>query len=189
MSQLPAPIRAALGLVATVVQDRRGLSDKVLELPVLAVSTALQVSLRAQQRYAELTVRGDELLTQWQGGAPEEPPAWARFDDDTDSDTDGEDTTADRTVPADEPAAPPAPTTSTPPVSPAKAAKAAKAMAKVAAAAEAAHDAQVTPGATANPPVKPPVKRAAKKVTAPRNGKASAFDRINDSEPPEQPTD
>ena len=69
---LPAPFRAALGVVASLadaLRDGRGLPDRVLELPVLAVSTALQLSLRAQQQYAALTVRGDELLTQLRGGA------------------------------------------------------------------------------------------------------------------------
>ena len=81
MSQLPAPIRAALGLVATIVHDGRSLPGKAVELPVLAVSTALQLSLRAQQRYAALTVRGDEFLTELRGGAPDDPPAWATFDE------------------------------------------------------------------------------------------------------------
>ena len=61
---------------------RRLCPTRSLELPVLAVSTALQLSLRAQQHYAALTVRGDELLTPLRGGAPDEPPEWARFDDD-----------------------------------------------------------------------------------------------------------
>jgi hypothetical protein len=78
-----------LGVVATVAAAVRegstrpqGLTDRVLELPVLAVSTALQYSLRAQQRYTALTVRGDELLTQLRGGASDDPPPWATFEDD-----------------------------------------------------------------------------------------------------------
>ena len=60
---LPGPVRAALGLVAlTARRSRHALPDKAIELPMLAVSTALQVSLRAQQRYAELAARGDEIL-------------------------------------------------------------------------------------------------------------------------------
>ncbi len=92
LTQLPAPLRAALGLAATVadtvteaVKDGRGLppgfTDKVLELPVLAVSTALQLSLRAQQQYTALTVRGDEVLSQLRG-VSDEAPEWATFDDD-----------------------------------------------------------------------------------------------------------
>jgi hypothetical protein len=78
---LPSFLRAAIGIVATVVDDRHSLPDRALELPVLAVSTALQMSLRAQQRYAALTARGDEFLNSLRG-VPDEPPAWARFDDD-----------------------------------------------------------------------------------------------------------
>jgi hypothetical protein len=81
MPQLPGPFRAALGVIATVVDDRRTLPDRALELPVLAVSTALQMSLRAQQRYAALTAKGDEFLSQLRG-APDEAPPWATFDDD-----------------------------------------------------------------------------------------------------------
>lgn len=51
-----------------------------MELPVLAVGAVLQASLRAQQLYAELTARGDEAISQLRG-APDEPPAWASFDD------------------------------------------------------------------------------------------------------------
>jgi hypothetical protein len=80
MPQLPAPLRAAIGAIATVVEERHTLPDKALQFPVLAVSTALQISLRAQQRYAALTAKGDEVLGQRQP-TPEEPPAWAVFDD------------------------------------------------------------------------------------------------------------
>jgi hypothetical protein len=80
MAPIPTPVRAALGLMASAVETARTLPDRVVELPVLAVSTALQVSLRAQQRYAELTLRGDELIGRLHG-PPEEPPSWATFDD------------------------------------------------------------------------------------------------------------
>ena len=61
MPPLPSPVRAALGLAATMLDEARHLPDKAIELPMLAVSTALQLSLRAQQRYAELAARGDEV--------------------------------------------------------------------------------------------------------------------------------
>jgi hypothetical protein len=80
MSQLPGPVRAALGLVVTTIDNARTLPAKIIELPVLAVSTALQASLRAQQRYAELEMRGDELLGRLRA-APEEAPEWATFDE------------------------------------------------------------------------------------------------------------
>jgi hypothetical protein len=76
--RLPGPVRAALGLVATAADEARHLPERALELPMLAVSSALQMSLRAQQRYARLTARGDELL---RGQPSDEPPEWATFDE------------------------------------------------------------------------------------------------------------
>jgi hypothetical protein len=79
MPQLPTPIRAAVGLLATALDEARRLPDRAIELPMLAVSTALQMSLRAQQRYAALAARGDELLNR--RGPTDEPPPWATFDE------------------------------------------------------------------------------------------------------------
>lgn len=79
MPQLPTPVRAALGLVATAVDEARRLPDKAIELPMLAVSTALQLSLRAQQRYAHLAARGDELLNHHE--VTDDAPPWATFDE------------------------------------------------------------------------------------------------------------
>ena len=59
---LPGPLRAAVGLVATAADEAKHLPDRAIELPMLAVSSALQASLRAQQRYARLAARGDEVL-------------------------------------------------------------------------------------------------------------------------------
>lgn len=79
MPSLPMPLRAAVGLAATVVQEARHFPDKAIELPMLAVSTALQVSLRAQQRYALLAARGDEVINR--RTPSDEPPPWATFDE------------------------------------------------------------------------------------------------------------
>jgi hypothetical protein len=79
MPQLPTPLRAAVGLVATALDEARRLPDKAIELPMLAVSTALQMSLRAQQRYASLAARGDDLLNRRE--PTDEPPPWATFDE------------------------------------------------------------------------------------------------------------
>lgn len=76
---VPAPLRAAVGLVATAADEARRLPDRALELPMLAISTALQASVRAQQRYACLTARGEALLNRTH--PTDEPPAWATFDD------------------------------------------------------------------------------------------------------------
>ena|SRR5690348_11249789 len=78
MPPLPMPFRVALGLVATAREEAKNLPDKVIELPMLAVSTALQLSLRAQQRYAHLAAKGDDLLAG--RTTTDEPPEWATFD-------------------------------------------------------------------------------------------------------------
>ena len=80
MPALPTPFRAALGVVATLRDNAKDFPDKAIELPMLAVSTALQLSLRAQQRYAALAAKGDDLLAGRR--TTDEPPAWATFDDD-----------------------------------------------------------------------------------------------------------
>src|SRR5205823_5077796 len=77
---IPTPLRAAAGLAAATIDEARRLPDRLLGFPVLAVSTALQVSLKAQQRYAELVARGDQLLEQLRG-QQDGAPGWARFDD------------------------------------------------------------------------------------------------------------
>ena len=79
MPSLPSPFRAALGVVATVLDNAKDFPDKAIELPMLAVSTALQLSLRAQQRYAALAAKGDDLLAGRH--TTDEPPPWATFDD------------------------------------------------------------------------------------------------------------
>jgi hypothetical protein len=77
--QLPGPLRAAVGIVASAAEEAKRLPDRAIELPMLAVSTALQASLRAQQRYARLAARGDAVLNR--RPASDEPPPWATFDD------------------------------------------------------------------------------------------------------------
>ena len=87
MPQLPSPFRAVIGLAAEAAEQARALPatlpNKALELPMLAVSTALQLSLRAQQRYAMLAARGEEILNHHE--TTDEPPEWATFDDPTPS--------------------------------------------------------------------------------------------------------
>jgi hypothetical protein len=75
------PLRAAAGLAAVAIDEARRLPNRVVGLPVLAMGAALQLSLRAQQQYAELVARGDQLLGQLRG-AEQDTPAWARFDED-----------------------------------------------------------------------------------------------------------
>jgi hypothetical protein len=77
---LPLPVRVAAGLVAIAVEQARGLPRLALELPVTAVSQALQASMRVQQKVTELAIKGDQVL----GVGPpiEDEPAWATFDED-----------------------------------------------------------------------------------------------------------
>ena len=84
MPNLPTPIRAALGLAATAVDEARKLPETlpqaVSTVPLRAVSTAMQASLKLQQHLATLSARGDEVLSQLRGHSAE-PPTWATFDD------------------------------------------------------------------------------------------------------------
>lgn len=77
--QFPGPLRAVVGLLANAADEAKHLPDRAVELPMLAVSTALQVSLRAQQRYARLAARGEEVLNR--RPPTDEPPSWATFDE------------------------------------------------------------------------------------------------------------
>ena len=49
---IPPPLRAAAGLAALAIDSARKVPQQLVGLPVLAVSTALQASLKAQQTYA-----------------------------------------------------------------------------------------------------------------------------------------
>lgn len=78
--EIPEPIRAAAGLAATVLDQARHLPATITGLPVRAAGIAMQTSLRLQQHYASLVVKGDELLTQI--NRSDADPPWATFDDD-----------------------------------------------------------------------------------------------------------
>lgn len=87
MPNLPIPIRAALGLAATAVEEARKLPETlpqaVTTVPVIAVGAAMQASMRVQQRIAALAAKGDQVISEFRG-TPSEPPAWATFDDEAD---------------------------------------------------------------------------------------------------------
>src|SRR4051812_23187602 len=72
--QFPGPVRAVVGLLASAAEEAKHLPDRAIELPMLAVSSALQASLRAQQRYARLAARGDEVLSRRR--PTDDPPPW-----------------------------------------------------------------------------------------------------------------
>ncbi len=79
--EIPEPIRAAAGLAATLLDQARQLPSAITGLPVRVAGMAMQTSLRLQQRYAGLVVKGDELLTQV-SRTDDADPSWATFDDD-----------------------------------------------------------------------------------------------------------
>ena len=79
MSPLPYPVRIAAGLVATAVEQARDLPRHAVELPVTAVSQALQVSMRVQQKVTELAIKGDRALGTLHPA--DDVPSWATFDD------------------------------------------------------------------------------------------------------------
>jgi hypothetical protein len=173
MAPLPTPVRAAIGLMADAVDAARTLPERAVELPVLAVSTALQVSLRAQQRYAEWTLRGDELLARLHE-PPEEPPPWATFDD-------------EEPVPAPaEPAGQPATTATTPEPPDASAA--------LPAAGEPAMDSSATPAGAPEPPTDAPPAGTAGGPQPPSDDSAARAPSPGDQatkqdEPPNPPND
>lgn len=80
MSTLPLPIRIAAGLAVVALERARNLPKDVTEWPMTAVSQALQVSMRVQQRITELAIKGDEALASLR--EPEEDPPWVVFDED-----------------------------------------------------------------------------------------------------------
>jgi hypothetical protein len=80
MKPLPMPIRLAAGLVVTALEEAQELPRKLVELPVTAVSQALQASMRMQQRVTELAIKGDRALGSLR--PVPETPTWARFDED-----------------------------------------------------------------------------------------------------------
>jgi hypothetical protein len=79
MSPLPYPVRIAAGLVVTAVEQARELPRHAVELPVTAVSQALQVSMRVQQKVTELAIKGDRALGTLHPA--DDVPSWATFDD------------------------------------------------------------------------------------------------------------
>ena len=80
MSTLPLAVRVAAGIAATAVEWARRLPQDVAELPVTAMSRAMQVSMRVQQQVTELAIKGDNAIALLR--TPAEDPPWAVFDED-----------------------------------------------------------------------------------------------------------
>ncbi|MGH3785885.1 MAG: lipid droplet-associated protein [Pseudonocardiaceae bacterium] len=83
MSHVPLPVRVAVGLVVTAMEQARKLPDQLAELPVTAASRAVQAGMRMQQRVTELAIKGDQVFSLLR--PVEDTPPWARFDEDDES--------------------------------------------------------------------------------------------------------
>jgi hypothetical protein len=80
MSHVPLPVRVAMGLVVTAVEQARKLPEQLSELPVTAASRAVQAGMRMQQRVTELAIKGDQVFSLFR--PVHDSPPWARFDED-----------------------------------------------------------------------------------------------------------
>lgn len=80
MSHLPLPVRVAVGLVATALEQARKLPEQLADLPVTTASHVVQVGMRLQQRVTQLAIKGDEVFSRLR--PVEDTAPWARFDED-----------------------------------------------------------------------------------------------------------
>jgi hypothetical protein len=80
MSTLPLPVRVAVGLAVTAVEQARKLPEQLSDLPVTAASRAVQAAMRMQQRVTELAIKGDQVCALFR--PVEDTAPWARFDED-----------------------------------------------------------------------------------------------------------
>ena len=64
---LPTPFAAALGVIPTAIDNAKRVPTKVVQLPILVVSTALTRWAEAQQRYDELAERGERFVASVRG--------------------------------------------------------------------------------------------------------------------------
>jgi hypothetical protein len=66
-SPVPKPVSACLGLVPTVLDGIRRLPGKAVQLPVIAVSSALAGVEYAKREYGDLAGRGERLVARLRG--------------------------------------------------------------------------------------------------------------------------
>jgi hypothetical protein len=92
MSHVPLPVRVAMGLVVSAVEQARKLPEQLADLPVTAASKAVQAGMRVQQRVTELAIRGDQVLSLLR--PVEDTPPWAKFDEDSEPPRPGTEATA-----------------------------------------------------------------------------------------------
>ncbi|MGZ6826483.1 MAG: hypothetical protein ACXVGH_06785 [Mycobacteriales bacterium] len=76
-SPVPTPVAAALGLVPTVVDGVKSLPGKAVQLPVLAISSALTALETVRREYGDLAGRGERVVARLRGADPDGQEAWA----------------------------------------------------------------------------------------------------------------
>ena len=64
---VPTPVAAAIGIVPAVVDAVRALPGKAVQLPVIAVSSALNTIETARKEYDDLAERGELFVTRLRG--------------------------------------------------------------------------------------------------------------------------
>src|SRR5690242_2323619 len=64
---VPTPVAAALGLLPAALQGVRSLPGKVVQLPILAVSSALTTLDSTRRGYDDLAERGERLVARLRG--------------------------------------------------------------------------------------------------------------------------
>jgi len=69
---VPSPVAAALGLVPAVLGGVRRLPAKAVQLPILALSSALAGMDLAKREYGDLSERGERLVARLRGGSFDE---------------------------------------------------------------------------------------------------------------------
>ncbi|MGZ6744140.1 MAG: hypothetical protein ACXVEC_15315 [Nocardioides sp.] len=75
-SPVPTPVAAALGLVPTVVDGVKSLPGKAVQLPVLAISSALTALETVRREYGDLAGRGERVVARLRGAAPDGQEGW-----------------------------------------------------------------------------------------------------------------
>jgi hypothetical protein len=90
MSHVPLPLRVAMGLVVTAVEQARKFPEQLAEFSLTAASRAVQAGMRVQQRVTELAIKGDQVFSLLR--PVEDTPPWARFDEDDEPRQPGTDT-------------------------------------------------------------------------------------------------
>lgn len=76
----PFVARVAAGLALTLVEETRRLPTTAVALPMTSVSLLLQTSMRVQQTFTGLAIKGDQALSFMYPAR--EQPEWATFDED-----------------------------------------------------------------------------------------------------------